>query len=130
MLSSVLSKQLTKSITSNTLKMASCHFSKIFVQGLSGKKHVVEFEEGDTLYEAAEENGIKEIMGVCGGNMSCTRCQVYVGEHKDKFAEADEDELDALDRAFKRQDDSRLACALELNDDVDGVTIIQAPRKN
>ncbi|KAJ3443642.1 ferredoxin-2 [Anaeramoeba flamelloides] len=130
MLSSVVSKQLTKSIASNTLKMASCHFSKIFVKGLDGKKHEVEFEEGDTLYEAAEENGIKQIMGVCGGTMSCTRCQVYVGENKGKFAEPEEDELDGLERAFKRQDDSRLACALELTEEHDGVTLIQAPRKN
>ena len=46
----------------------------------------------------------------CGGNNACTTCHVIIREGGDVLSEADDDELDRLDKAPGLTPRSRLAC--------------------
>ena len=82
----------------------------------------VSFEEGQTLLEVADKNGIKlnsncEGFGVCGG------CHVRVENLLDKLPEISEKEDDTLDRVSGINKNSRLACQVILNSDLDGLIV-------
>jgi len=69
---------------------------------------------GQSLLEAAQDNGI-DIEGACGGECACSTCHVIFDQANfDKLEEADEDELDMLDLAMHVTDTSRLGCQIKL----------------
>ena len=87
-----------------------------------GTKKVVAFENGQTVLQVAERNGIKlnsncEGFGVCGG------CHVKVENLLDKLPEISEKEDDTLDRVSRVGMNSRLACQVVLNSNLDGLIV-------
>ena len=65
--------------------------------------------------------------GTCGGMALCASCHVYV--HTDhELAEPSEDEEDMLDQAFFVEDNSRLACQINIKKELDGLTVELAPQ--
>ena len=87
-----------------------------------GTKKVVAFENGQTVLQVAERNGIKlnsncEGFGVCGG------CHVKVENLLDKLPEISEKEDDTLDRVSGVGMNSRLACQVVLNSNLDGLIV-------
>lgn len=86
---------------------------------------------GTNLMRAACDNGIEEIMGECGGAMTCATCHVYVD---DRFLgalspmEPNEDQI--LDfTASARQPNSRLACQITMTEALDGIVVRVAPQQ-
>ena len=66
------------------------------------------------------------VEGTCGGMALCASCHVYVhSEHE--LREMGDDEEDMLDQAFFVEDNSRLACQLQINEEMDGLEIELAP---
>ena len=59
----------------------------------------------------------------CGGNCACTTCHVIVKSGFDKLSEAEESELDLLDRAPGLTPTSRLGCQAVVQDDAE-ITIL------
>jgi 2Fe-2S ferredoxin len=59
----------------------------------------------------------------CGGNCACTTCHVIVKNGFDALSEAEESELDLLDRAPGLTATSRLGCQAVVQDDVE-VTVL------
>ena len=59
----------------------------------------------------------------CGGNCACTTCHVIVKDGIQRLSEADESELDLLDKAPGLTATSRLGCQAVLEEDTD-VTIL------
>lgn len=73
----------------------------------------VKVVEGETLLEAAQNNGIT-LHSNCGGVCACTTCHVYIQEGMDNLSEMGEREEDYVDRAINPTLESRLACQCEV----------------
>jgi len=79
---------------------------------------------GQTVMEAAVQNGVKGIDADCGGSCSCATCHGYVDEAwQEKLEPADSMELDMLDFAYQRSEGSRLTCQLVVGEGMDGLMI-------
>jgi len=66
------------------------------------------------------------VLGECGGMAMCATCQCYL-ESDTKLNEQSDDELDMLDQAFFVEDNSRLACQIQLEKSINGIVLRLAP---
>lgn len=64
-----------------------------------------------------------DIMATCGGMAMCATCHIEVLEGLDKLGERTDQEYDMLDTLPDADDNSRLACQLQLRDEMDGMII-------
>jgi len=95
----------------------------IFIEP-DGSRRSIDAEVGQSVMEAAVQNGVKGIDADCGGACSCATCHGYIDEAwRDRIAAADPDECDMLDFAYMRSDGSRLTCQIKVSDDMDGLLI-------
>jgi len=76
----------------------------------------VDVPVGTTILEAARQAGAPE-GDTCGGECACSTCHVYVGAGQELLSEAEEDEEDALDKAFDVRENSRLGCQARIEKD-------------
>lgn len=101
---------------------------KLVVVGRGGDEHEIEAEEGVTLMEALRDNGMDELLALCGGCCSCATCHVYV---EPDFAGAmpprSEDENDLLDSSDHKTDESRLSCQVSVTAALNGLRVTIAP---
>ncbi|EQB10773.1 hypothetical protein RLDS_25395 [Sphingobium lactosutens DS20] len=85
-------------------------------------------EPGLSLMEIIRENGIDELMALCGGCCSCATCHVLIAEDGfDQLPKMSADEDDLLDSSEHRTPVSRLSCQIAWSDELDGLTITIAP---
>ena len=92
----------------------------IFVNS-EGTEKSVEAENGLSVMEIARDNDL-EIVGTCGGAISCCTCHVIID--KDWFSIVggpNPDEEDMLDLAVGLQPTSRLSCQIEVTNELDGL---------
>jgi len=90
-----------------------------------GKTISADVPAGHNLMEAAVAADVPNVVGECGGTLSCATCHVYVdadwaaktGSPGD-FEEAMLDVTDA-----ERTDASRLSCQLEMSEALDGIVL-------
>jgi ferredoxin len=83
---------------------------------------------GVSLMEAIRDNGVDELLALCGGCCSCATCHVFVEagpNDADKVSGPDEDDL--LDSSEYRAPNSRLSCQITLGTEHDGLRIRIAP---
>ncbi len=82
--------------------------------------------EGVNMMEAAVANNVPNVIGECGGNLSCATCHVYVDDvWVDATGMADDFEDAMLDVAeAARRDSSRLSCQITASDRLDGLVLI------
>ena len=91
-----------------------------------GTEKSVSFRENQTILQVAEENGIDlnsncEGFGVCGG---ChVKIENFAGNFSKKLPEISEKEDDTLDRVSGIEVNSRLACQVVLNANLDGLVV-------
>ena len=79
---------------------------------------------GMTVMEAAIDNNVEGIVAECGGACSCATCHVYVEpEWLERLSPPDRQEDGMLDCVIERRPNSRLSCQIQLNDDLDGITV-------
>ncbi|HEY0176156.1 MAG TPA: 2Fe-2S iron-sulfur cluster-binding protein [Pedobacter sp.] len=64
-----------------------------------------------------------DILATCGGMALCATCCVDVLEGEDKLKEMTDDEYAMLDTLPDLLPNSRLACQLQLNPDMDGLVV-------
>lgn len=94
----------------------------IFVTS-SGKRITVEGSEG-SIMELAVENDIEGIDGDCGGVCSCATCHVHVApDYFMKLEPADAIESDLLEFQDDVDEYSRLACQIEIDEELDGMVL-------
>ena len=92
-----------------------------------GSETVVEAYSGYTVMEAAAVKEVNGIKADCGGCCACATCHIYVDpEWLAKLPAMDEYEDAMLDSAADRRDNSRLACQIEITDDMDGFKAVVA----
>lgn len=83
-------------------------------------------KDGLSMMEAAVAANVPNVIGECGGCLSCATCHVYV--HPDWIGKvgALDDMQDAMLDATEaeRQDNSRLSCQIESRPELDGLVLI------
>jgi len=88
----------------------------------------IEGQDGLSVMEVIRENGIDELLALCGGCSSCATCHVYVDPaFADRLPPMSEDENDLLDSSDHRTEHSRLSCQLKVGPSLDGLTVQIAP---
>lgn len=89
------------------------------------KTHITEAKLGLTLMEIALENDVEGIDADCGGGCACATCHIIIpAEFMKITGPADEDEDALLDFIDERKAGSRLSCQIEMNEELDGMTVI------
>lgn len=79
--------------------------------------------KGDNLLAVAQLHD-QPLEGTCEGQMACSTCHVIVAkEDFDKLPEASEMEEDMLDLAAEVKRTSRLACQIDLTDEMEKLTV-------
>ena len=100
----------------------------IQVIGRGGDTYTISAVPGMNLMEALRDNGIDEVLALCGGCCSCATCQVYIeAGPAEALATGSADEDDLLDGSDQRQANSRLSCQLMLAGGHEGLVVRIAP---
>ena len=102
---------------------------KINVIDRSGVHHTITADVPLTLESAISQAGLQDSFGICGGACGCSSCQVYIEEDKfSKLSPTEEMEQQLLDdMAHELKPTSRLACQVDLTEDMEGWTFTIAP---
>ena len=97
---------------------------KVIFKAFNGPIRSVEVPAGTSLMRAATDNRVDGIDGDCGGNCACATCHVYVDPawiaRPGKRTHSEEDMLNLVSDL---RENSRLACQITLEDDLDGLTV-------
>ncbi len=103
---------------------------KITFIDTDGTARTVEAEIGSSVMEAALQNDVPGILATCGGSCACATCHVYVApEWLGRLPEPAIDELDMLDTAHDREDNSRLSCQIKVTEEIAGLVVRTPPRQ-
>lgn len=90
----------------------------------NGKSHTVSAEAGLSLMRAAIDNNVPGIDADCGGSCACATCHVYIAAPwEPRLGPQSVMEQDMLDFAAATQNNSRLACQIEITDALDGLVV-------
>jgi 2Fe-2S ferredoxin len=93
-----------------------------------GTSEEFDAQNGYTVMEAIRDQGIDELLAICGGCCSCATCHVFVDQSFfDKLPPMKGDEDDLLDSSEHRQSNSRLSCQIPISPELDGMTVTIAP---
>ena len=90
-----------------------------------GRKITAEVAPGHNLMEAAVAAGVPDVIGECGGNLSCATCHVHVDPAWSARAGTPGDFEDAMLDATDapRTDASRLSCQIKMSATLDGIEL-------
>ena len=101
---------------------------KLIVVSRSGDELSVDAREGVSVMEVIRDNGLDELLALCGGCCSCATCHVFVDEEwTDAVGAASDDEGDLLDSSDHRAERSRLSCQIMMTATLDGLRVTIAP---
>jgi 2Fe-2S ferredoxin len=101
---------------------------KLVVVTREGEESVFEAEPGLSVMETVRDNGVDELLALCGGCCSCATCHVYVDPaFATLLPDMSEDENDLLDSSDHRNDTSRLSCQITMTEELDGLIVTIAP---
>jgi 2Fe-2S ferredoxin len=101
---------------------------KLTIATRTGEEQVISVEPGMTLMEAIRDNGVDELLALCGGGLSCATCHVFIdGEYAEILPARSQDEQDLLEGSEFFDDRSRLSCQIPVSDVLDGARIEIAP---
>jgi 2Fe-2S ferredoxin len=80
---------------------------------------------GHNLMEAAVANNVPDVIGECGGCLSCATCHVYVDPSWEaKTGKPGEMENDMLEiTTAERKSNSRLSCQIVASEELDGLVL-------
>ncbi|MCK0106590.1 MULTISPECIES: 2Fe-2S iron-sulfur cluster-binding protein [unclassified Marinobacter] len=90
----------------------------------TGTEHVVNIEEGQSLMQAAVDNGVPGIDADCGGACACGTCHVIVDNNWiAATGSINADEQGMLQLTPEKSDTSRLSCQVTLTESLDGLVV-------
>ncbi len=97
---------------------------KLIVTKRDGDVVELEGEAGLSVMEVIRDNGIDELLALCGGCCSCATCHVHVApEFADLLSPMSADEDDLLDSSDNRDATSRLSCQVPFTAALDGMKV-------
>lgn len=85
--------------------------------------------DGETVLDAALDNGAAGIIGQCGGAATCLTCHCHVLSYMGTLPEIDYLEAEVLEYVYDRAVDSRLACQIRLGDSLREIVVRPARRQ-
>lgn len=89
-----------------------------------GLRSEVDAEAGLSLMRAAVDHDVRGIDGDCGGQCACATCHVFVeAEWMPKVGARSTQEDEMLNFAAGVQDNSRLACQINVTAELDGLVV-------
>jgi ferredoxin, 2Fe-2S len=90
-----------------------------------GKRISADVPVGHNLMEAAVANNVPNVIGECGGCLSCATCHVYVDtdwhEKAGKVSELEDEMLEIT--VAERKPMSRLSCQIQSAPELDGIIL-------
>ena len=101
---------------------------KLIVVNREGEESTINGEAGLSVMEIIRDNGIDDLLALCGGCCSCATCHVHVdSSFADRMSAMSEDENDLLDSSDHRNASSRLSCQITMTSELDGLKVTIAP---
>ncbi|MEZ5661703.1 MAG: 2Fe-2S iron-sulfur cluster-binding protein [Burkholderiaceae bacterium] len=98
--------------------------AKVTYIEFNGTEHVVDVPVGLSVMRGAIDNDVPGIDADCGGQCACATCHVFVEpEWFEKTGARTEMEESMLEFAAATQENSRLACQIEMTDALDGLVV-------
>jgi 2Fe-2S ferredoxin len=99
--------------------------AKITYMEDNGSSKTIEVPTGWSLMQGAVANGVKGIVGECGGSMACATSHCYVDPARfSELPKADPSEIDMLDLAAAEvKPNSRLSCQILSAPKLDGLIL-------
>jgi 2Fe-2S ferredoxin len=95
----------------------------------AGVQLAIEGGADDHLMELIRDNGGGELEGLCGGQLACATCHIYVDQDfADHLPPMSDFEDELLDSSEHRTPASRLACQIICRPELDGVRVEIAPQ--
>lgn len=92
-----------------------------------GAQHALSARRGITLMEILRDGGLP-VEAICGGQCICSTCHVYVDDDwAARLKPRSEAEQVMVEDTGHFQDNSRLACQVEYDDALNGLTLTLAP---
>jgi ferredoxin, 2Fe-2S len=90
-----------------------------------GRSISAEVAAGHNLMEAAVANNVPDVIGECGGCLSCATCHVYVdAAWYEKAGGPGDMEGEMLEiTTAERRPTSRLSCQVKASEDLDGIVL-------
>jgi 2Fe-2S ferredoxin len=102
--------------------------SEIIVTNRAGETKSFTAEIGESLMVNLRDNGMDELLALCGGCCSCATCHVYVDpEFAARLPAMSTDEYELLDSSEFRKENSRLSCQVKMTETLAGVKVTIAP---
>lgn len=91
-----------------------------------GRATEVDVPVGENLMRGALYNGVEEIIGECGGGLSCATCHCYIDkEWTEKVgppaSQAEEELLESAGAEVRPT--SRLSCQVDMTEALDGLVV-------
>ena len=103
----------------------------INVTDRKNKKHTIEGQKGQTLMQLVDQYELANPYGICGGEPMCGTCHVYVDQAwVGKLNAKTSEEESAIDNASELKENSRLACQIDLSEELNGLTVTIGPNEN
>jgi 2Fe-2S ferredoxin len=97
---------------------------KITYVEYTGTEREIELQSGFSVMQGAIDNSIFGIDADCGGACACATCHVYVDPRwLEKVGPQGSQEAALLDFAALAQPNSRLACQIKMEDQLDGLVV-------
>lgn len=94
-----------------------------FIRAVGGER-TIEAPTGQSVMRSAIDNDVNEILGDCGGALSCATCHVHVApEWIERTGEASSEERVMLEMAVDPDEFSRLSCQIMIDESLDGLTL-------
>ena len=101
---------------------------RLVVTTREGETRELQGEAEFSVMEIIRENGVDELLALCGGCCSCATCHVYVDPaFAGLLLPMSADENDLLDSSSHRRAESRLSCQIKLTTALDGLKIEIVP---
>ena len=101
---------------------------KLIVVTRDGEEKTIDSAAGLSVMEVLRDNGVDELLALCGGCCSCATCHVHVDPaFSDQLPPMSDDENDLLDSSDHRNERSRLSCQIPFTDALDGLKVVVAP---
>lgn len=89
-----------------------------------GTEHSADLEVGKSLMQIALDHGIPSIDADCGGECACGTCHVILDtKWITQVGTASASELQMLDFTPEKTATSRLACQVQVSEDMDGMCV-------
>src|SRR3546814_382548 len=100
---------------------------KLILVTRDGEEREMDGATGLSVMEVIRDNGVDELLALCGGCLSCATCHVHIDP---RFAAMlpplSGDENDLLDSSSARDATSRLSCQIAFGPELDGLKVTLA----